>query len=112
MLSGELRKTCIVRKKSSLPPPPLPIDLGLKKVYFFKCNFQHLNIFKNVPKVVSVLEFPYILRILRKKLKKFGLKGEKNELKVKKDILSTHDIFISLFGRGEGGFSPFGATYL
>ena len=35
-----------------------------KKVnVFWKTNFKHLKIFKNVPKVVSELEISYILRI-------------------------------------------------
>ena len=31
--------------------------------------------------------------------------------KSKKDILSTQYIIITLFGRGGGGLSPFGATF-
>ena len=41
----------------------------------------------------------------------FGFKGAINGYKVKKDIFSTQDILLALFGRG-GVFSPFGAIKL
>ena len=42
---------------------------------------------------------------MAKKVIKMGTKSKKN-------ILSTQDILITFFGRGKGGYSPFGATYL
>ena len=77
-----------------------------KKVYvFWKTNFKHLKIFRNVSKVVSEWKISYILRI-KKKFKVFGKKVVKNGCKVKKDIFSTQDILLALFGRG-GGLQPF-----
>ena len=56
---------------------------------------------KFLKKVVSV-HIRIILYVENIK-KSFGLKGDKNGYKVKKDILSTQDILIKLFGRGGGG---------
>ena len=39
---------------------------------------------------------------IKKKFKVFGKKGVKNGYKVKKDIFSTQDILLALFGRGGG----------
>ena len=68
---------------------------------------MHQNFFINVPKAVSVLKISYITNtnFLDKKVIKMGSKS-------KKDILSTQDILITLFGRGGGGLSPLGATFL
>ena len=76
-----------------------------------KCNFMYLKIFFNVPKAVSVLKLSYILKILKNTIfldKKVINMGSMS----KKDILSTQYIIITLFGRGGGGLSPFGATFL
>ena len=60
---------------------------------------MELKIFINVPKAVSVLKISYVLgnkkntNFLDKKVIKMGSKS-------KKDILSTQDILLMLFGRG------------
>ena len=72
---------------------------------------MYLKIFLNVPKAVSVLKLSYILKILKNTIfldKKVINMGSMS----KKDILSTQYILIMLFGRGGGGLSPFGATFL
>ena len=58
---------------------------GSKKVNIFsKFDFKHLKIFKKSPKLISVLEFPYILRILKKITKFLSFKGRKMVLKSKR----------------------------
>ena len=66
---------------------------------------MHQKIFINVPKAVSVLKISYILRILKKKYKFFGEKGDKNGFKVKKGYNFKAGYTYNAFWEGGRGVS-------